>query len=112
MKTYPFNATVQNIHRLRINLKSLISEVRHIKHEMRRCGPEYRSILQSHLQCVVKPELRITNLALAFVRGQAYRVVENRCKVPVDRKRLMSKLVKFYSIFDPMYFNNWLEQKT
>lgn len=92
---YQYDSKVSAIHRLRVNVASLVAESRIIRKETKRAGDCYRFQLDSHRRTVVRQELRYANLALAFVRGRAYRNVERNAKAMPDAKRIREKLSRF-----------------
>jgi len=75
-RTFPHDVKVATIHRLRINLKSLAAESRFIRQEISRAGFAYQYELHHHRVYVLRPQIRITHLALAFVRGVRYKSAE------------------------------------
>lgn len=83
---------VDAIHKLRVNLKSLIGESRIIRFEERRAGEIYRGSLHRHRVIELREEIRITGLALAFVRKKPYSVVEVAHSKPIDVVRLAKKV--------------------
>jgi len=87
-----FDIKVFSIHRLRINYMSLVAESRLIRREVKRCGVAFRDQLHLHRVGKVRTELRITGLALAFVRGRAYSVVEAKGSSGFDREAVYQKL--------------------
>lgn len=61
---------------LKIKAKSLAAEARIIRAEEKKRRGDLRSQLAGHRKDVVRREARHTLLALAYLRGRAYRVVE------------------------------------
>lgn len=96
MKTFSNNYSVKvaAIHMLRVNLLSLIAESRAIRREERRAGIIYRDMLHEHRVMKVREELRVTGLALAFVRGRKYRQCERSTNSVPDAKAIADKVNK------------------
>lgn len=97
-KTFTYDPKIAAIHKARVNVKSLAAEARMIRREERRAGPAYRLELAAHRRGRVREEARYAQLALAFIRGMAYRNVENKAK-PVDPDRLIKKIRGFHPSF-------------
>lgn len=95
---YEFSLKVLAIHQLRVNVKSLASEARLIRQEERRCGSIYVAHLQQHRRVTVREESRYAQLALAFVRGRAYKAVEQGAKEKPSAQRLHAKLSRFVNV--------------
>lgn len=91
-----FETKVLVIHKLRINVKSLAEESRMIRTEVARCGIAYKNTLQLHRTGRLRRESRTTQLALAFVRGRAYREVELKAKELPDANAIAKKLARAY----------------
>ena len=71
------NSLVQS--QLRVKIKSLASESRAIKHEIkRRCNRDVAAMasLSSHLDNIVRPEIRATLWFYAFLRGRELHQLE------------------------------------
>ena len=84
-------------HRARINIKSLAAEAAIIKREISRVSKRDTRTAESlryHKVTKVKPEARLAQLALAFLKGMPRKVCETSEK-PVDIKRLHGKITKF-----------------
>lgn len=84
-------------HRARINIKSLAAEAAIIKREISRVSKRhsaYAENLRHHKVMKVKPEARLAQLALAFLKGIPRKVCETSEK-PVDIKKLHGKITKF-----------------
>ncbi len=99
MKTaeYKYEAKVAAIHKFRVNLKSLVAESRAIRQEEKRCGPIYRTELYLHRVMHLREEIRHTFLAYAFIRGRAYRQVEQTNRPDnrgIDVGSIVSKINK------------------
>lgn len=82
---------------LRVNYKSLSAELRAIRQEIKKVGGERAGSLQMHRDSKVRPEARITNLALAAVRGTPYCAVERKCRIAPDLDRIVKKILKHCS---------------
>jgi hypothetical protein len=97
------------IHALRVNVKSLAAESRYIRQEISRAKDlEAKSRLACHRAWRVKPESRLAQLALAFVRGREYRTVELKCREPVDPGALSKKLRRFVPSVEDGAVRAWL----
>lgn len=84
------------VHKLRVNVKSLAAEARIIRDEMRRATtPEARNALHDHRMTRVRPEARAAHLALAFVRGMPYKVAEASAKDKPNVRDLANKISRF-----------------
>lgn len=84
------------IHKLRVNVKSLAAEVKIIRDEIKKARtPEAKAALHDHRMSRVRPQARLAHLALAFVRGIPYKTVEVKAKIKPDAKELTNKIVKF-----------------
>jgi hypothetical protein len=79
--------------KFRVKIKSLAEEARIIRLEERRCvgikRDADRGCLRLHRISVVRNEQRATLLALAFLRGVPYRVIEKEGSKPVDKKAVL-----------------------
>jgi len=84
------------VHKLRVNVKSLAAEAKIIRDEIRRARtPEAKAALHSHRMFRVRPESRMAHLALAFVRGVPYKTAEANARAKPDAKELANKTVRF-----------------
>jgi hypothetical protein len=90
-----YEPKVSAIHRLRVNVKSLAAESRIIRQEERRCGGAYRDELSLHRRGRLREESRYAQLALAFVRGRAYKTVEREAYGVPQPSRLVNKVKQF-----------------
>lgn len=73
---WQWDANVAAIHMLRVNVKSLAAEARIIRAEEKRCGFNYYQSMHLHRTGSLRTEARVAQLALACLRGRAYRQVE------------------------------------
>jgi hypothetical protein len=109
-KTYPRDAKVAAIHKLRVNVKSLAAEAKIIRQEAWRCGPAYEAELTMHRRGRLREESRYAQLALAFVRGVPYLAVERNAKEKPVYDKLFDKIRGFYRdvnhVSDPL--GQWL----
>lgn len=87
---------IRAIHTLRVNVKSLSIEAQAIRAETRRAGKDFKNGLALHRTMVVRPQARLTHLALAYVRGRKYKTVENVAMTPVCHKALSQKINRHY----------------
>jgi hypothetical protein len=108
IRKYEFSTKVEAIHALRVNVKSLAAEARIIRQEDRRAGPGYREKLDYHRRGRLREESRYAQLALAFIRGRAYKTVEQPYEPPV-RQKLHQKICRFFPA-SPQQVADWLGQ--
>lgn len=100
------------VHALRVNVKSLAAEARLIRDEIRRAtNPEAKASLACHRAWRVKPESRLAQLALAFVKGVPYRVVERNATSKVDAVKLANKIQRFVYIPRASSVREWLDKE-
>lgn len=84
------------VHKLRVNVKSLAAEAKIIRDEMRRATTkEAREALHYHRMTRVRPEARLAHLALAFTRGVPYKRVEPTANEQPLVKDLTNKVTRF-----------------
>lgn len=107
-KTYTYDWKVAAIHKLRVNIKSLAAEAKIIRREARRAGNFYSWQLTEHRRGRLRQEARITHLALAFVRGRAYRSVEQNSKDMDITFRLRAKVNGFGAAASESQITAWL----
>lgn len=67
---------------LRVRIKELASEAKHIRHEEAQCSGMEKWELQHHRKTVVRKAAREYQLAYACARGKAYGTVEREVKAP------------------------------
>ncbi len=97
------------VHKLRVNVKSLAAEAKFIREEIKRAKtPEARNALHDHRMLRVRPEARLAHLALAFVKGQPYKNVEPNAKSPVTYEDFIGKLKRFIWTVDYKQVKEWL----
>ena len=91
------------IHKLRVNVKSLAAEAKIIRQEAKRYPGDSseRGCLNWHRISVVRDEARAAQLAYAFLRNIPYSVVESEGSKPVNVGRV-SKLAGKYG-----HWNGW-----
>ena len=78
---------------LRVNVKSLASEARIIRGEVKRERNRFaRDMLREHRVGVLRKAARTAQLALAAVRGQNYRKVERSARREPDWKSIEEKI--------------------
>jgi hypothetical protein len=111
-KEFTYDVKIAGIHKARINVKSLAAEARLNRQESARCGPAYRDCLAVHRRGRLREEARYAQLALAFLRGRAYKSVEQKltAAAPVDRVRLTKKLTGFWYKTKKQDVKEWLER--
>lgn len=82
--------------RAKINAKSLAAEAKFIKHEISKSNDkDVKDSLQYHRIMSVRPEARLTNLAIGFIKNKPRKQVEMSTK-NFDLKRLTRKINVFY----------------
>lgn len=97
------------VHQLRVNVKSLAAEARFIREEMKRATTaEARNALSIHRMVRLKPEARLAHLALAFVRGVPYSVVENHAASAPVIASLHAKIKRFVWDVAEKQVKQWL----
>lgn len=97
------------VHKLRVNVKSLASEARFIRQEMTKCrDPKTRVALTEHRRSRLRPEARLAYLALAYIKGTPYRVAEPRTSKTVNVIDLFTKIKKFRCV-TPDEVKAWVE---
>lgn len=67
---------------LKIKIKTLASEAKHIRREANRTGGRERQELTAHRTGPVRSAARHNQLAYAYLRGIPYRAVELRTEIP------------------------------
>lgn len=86
--------------KIRVKIKSLAEEVVIIRKEMskHRCFTRVATLgsLQSHLDLIVKRELRHTLVAYAYLRKMPYRVVESKCQ-ELPKASTIKRIIKSLS---------------
>jgi hypothetical protein len=84
--------------RARVNIKSLAAEAAIIRSEKRRIKDIWvKNDLHNHRMEKIRPEARLANLAIAYIKGRKIENVEvTPSKKKIDIKRLKSKLSSFY----------------
>ncbi len=100
--------------KFRVKIKSLAEEVRIIKHEVSRHKGKWSnisSVLVSHLHMTVKPEIRWTLAAYAYLRGKPFAACENtshslQSPYPKQIARIIKSLAGIH--VEPMAIYHWL----
>lgn len=112
------------LRKLRVKIKSLGSESRIIRQEEIHVSKEYRrkrnpelsrdrEELYLHKRDVVRPELRASYLAYAFLRGRGYAQVERKANSEPDIKKIVSNVNRFSTIkVDEGSIVDWLNGVT
>jgi hypothetical protein len=100
------------IHKLRVNVKSLAAEAKIIREEIRMADTkEAKNVLHDHRMTRVRPEARLAHLALAFTRGVPYKTVECNAREKPPVRDLVAKVSRFAWTPDAeQKINNWLRQ--
>jgi len=99
------------IHKLRVNVKSLAAEAKIIRDEIRRATTtEAKAALHDHRMARVRPEARLAHLALAFTRGVPYKVAETKAREIPSVKDVTNKVTRFAWVPDAeMKIRAWLQ---
>lgn len=97
--------------RARINLKSLAAEAKFIRREIKKTGNEYyKNDLNLHKVNRLRPEARLANLAMAFLRGLKRSDVERSYKEEISTVQLVNKLNKFLGYYDQIKDQNIIKE--
>lgn len=97
------------LYRLRVNNKSLAAEARIIRNEILHTKDyEIVNALHHHRMTKLKPEARLANLSIAFVKGREYKQVEGNAKIKPDAHKLHNKLNRFVEV-SREDVDNWLK---
>lgn len=80
--------------RARINVKSLAAEAKIIRKEIDRVAEQQRWFLRDHKVNKVRPEARLANLALGFLKNKPHSVIERTSK-PINVEKLTRKISIF-----------------
>ena len=97
---------------LKVKVKSLAAEARIIRREERRFPGDSstRAQLQGHRRDVVRREARHSHLALAYLRGRAYRQVEQTCHRDPDWEAVARMIKKYGPPKHNTGFDEWKTQ--
>lgn len=68
-----------SIRHLRVRIKELASEAKHIRHEERQVSGMEKWRLQHHRKTIVRSAARRYLLAYGYMRSTPYRVIEQKC---------------------------------
>jgi hypothetical protein len=102
---------MNEIHHLRVNVKSLAAEARFIRQEIKRArSREAKESLTAHRTGRLKPESRLAQLALAYVRSTPYKRAEAATKNPVEASVLTKKIRRFRWDVRPEDVRDWLSK--
>lgn len=102
--------------RAKVNVRSLAAEASIIREIIKKTNDaNVKNDLHLHRLSKVRPEARLANLAIAFLKNKPKIVVEAKSDKPIDVKRLHSKLTIFCYGTDakPPSFDdvqNWLKK--
>lgn len=96
-----------SLSRARVNIKSLAAEASIIRKEIKLLSLKDQTDLHNHRVNVVRPEARLANLAVGFLKGRKRSEIE-KSKKPLDFKRLYDKLRKFDPFTDREKLSEWL----
>jgi len=95
------------ISRARVNIKSLAAEAKIIRQEVSKAKSTHiKNDLHHHKIEVVRPEARLAQLALAFLKNMPYKAVEITNK-PLDISRLGRKINLFLMGYAPVDQKYW-----
>lgn len=83
-----------SIIRARVNVKSLAAEAKIIRKEMTKVKTYQKEMLYHHKLEKVRPEARIAQLALGYLRNKPRSVIEKTSKA-IDIERLRRKIAVF-----------------
>jgi len=87
--------------RARINLKSLAAEAKFIRREIKKTKDNgQKNDLHLHKMNRLKPEARLANLAMGYLRGHKRSDIERSYKEDVSSVSLRNKLNKYLSWFN------------
>lgn len=94
---------------IKIQIKELADESRHIRKEEKRCkDTDTRNQMHHHRVHVVRPAARSALLAYGYCRGRPYRVIESNAKTKPDYKSI-KRIVTRHGERSPEELENWLE---
>lgn len=102
-----FDNKVFAIHRLRVNIKSLAAESKIIRDECKRCGAAYFNQLVEHRRGKLRYESRLAQLALTYLRGRPYRMIEKEGSKIINSRHLYDKINRFIKV-DLDEIKKWL----
>ena len=112
------SAKRKGIIKLRVNVKSLASEAKHLRHEEDRYrgkkdhfGTIFSDIFRDHRIRRVRGEARLAQLSMAYLRGVPYRKVEAKTNNPVQLDQLFSKVKKFHFQSSLTDLDRWLRSR-
>ena len=92
---YKFTAKKLAIKRARVNIKSLAAEIKIIKAEMRKTTDVVvKNDLHDHHVNKVRPEARLANLAIGYLKGRKIGEIENTVKL-FSFTKLREKIARF-----------------
>lgn len=84
------------IHKARVNIKSLAAEAAFIRQEIKKTNClRAKACLHAHRVEVVRPEARLSHLALAYLKGKPRSVAETSHKTEISAKKLLDKLKRW-----------------
>lgn len=87
--------------RARVNIKSLTAEAKIIKDEIRRTNNiSQKDMLYAHKTSKLKPEARLANLAIGWLKYKKRSEVENSFKKEIDPIDLFKKIKKYGYFID------------
>lgn len=99
--------------RARVNIKSLTAEAKIIKDEIRRTNSTpQKDMLHAHKVSKLKPEARLANLAMGWLKNKKRSEVENSFKKEVNLSDLVKKIKKYYGFFNDVQtsvIDEWLK---
>jgi len=83
------------IRHLRVRIKELASEAKHIRHEAAQCSGMEKWELNHHRTSVVRPAARQYLLAYGYLRGTPYREIERSVKRPPNWTKIANIIDRF-----------------
>lgn len=97
------------IRHLRVRIKELASEAKHIRHEASQTSGYEKWELNHHRTAVVRPAARHYLLAYGYMRGMSYHRMEPVVRREPNWKRVEKIVAKFGG--DPEGLEAWLKEK-
>lgn len=106
LESTPEDAKV-HISYLKVKVKSLAREAQIIRAEEKKHSGAVRAGLANHRKVVVRREARNSLLALAYLRGRAYRAVERSCRTEPGWDQVERMVKKYGPPRHNISFNEW-----
>jgi hypothetical protein len=93
---------------LRIKIKSLAAEATIIRQEAQKTNGMVKYGLNFHRTSVVRYHARMNLLAYGFLRGRAYKDIEEKCDMPPNFK-MVEDIAKKFGATDLVALTAWIE---